>query len=221
MAEKRRGEALYRAGIVRAAVTVADTQGIDRLSMRRLGEALDVEAMSLYHHIPGKPALLDAMVDWVFEQIAVPTAEEWAEGLRERANSQRAALRRHPWALRLLESRSTPGLANLRHHDAVLGYLRAAGFSLRAAGHAYALLDAFVYGFALQEEALPFDAASAPDVAGAMLNSTSGTHFPNLVAFMRDIVLPGGYDFADEFEVGLTLVLDGVSRLRSGPGGPQ
>ena len=98
---------------------------------------------------------------------------------------------------------------------------RAAGFSLRAAGHAYALLDAFVYGFALQEEALPFDAASAPDVAGAMLNSTSATHFPNLVAFMRDIVLPGGYDFADEFGVGLTLVLDGVSRLRSGPGGPQ
>jgi AcrR family transcriptional regulator len=215
----RRGAALDRAGIVGAAVALADEQGIERLSMRRLGDALEVEAMSLYHHVPGKAALLDAMVDSVFGEIALPGGEDWATGMRGRANSQRAALRRHPWALRLLESRSAPGLANLRHHDAVLGYLREAGFSMRSAGHAYALLDAFVYGFVLQEQALPFDAGTAPQLAASMLASTPEAGFSNLTEFMRDVVLPGGYDFADEFDVGLGLVLDAVANLQSGPPG--
>ncbi|AXJ11758.1 TetR/AcrR family transcriptional regulator [Arthrobacter sp. PM3] len=216
----RRGAALDRAGIVGAAVALADEQGIERLSMRRLGDALGVEAMSLYHHVPGKAVLLDAMVDSVFGEIALPGDGAWADGMRDRARSQRAALHRHPWALRLLESRSAPGVANLRHHDTVLGYLRDAGFSIRAAGHAYALLDAFVYGFVMQEQALPFDAGSAPQLAATMLASTPGADFPNLTAFMRDVVLPGGYDFADEFEVGLALVLDAVANLQSGPPRP-
>lgn len=212
----RRGAALDRAGIVGAAVALADEQGIERLSMRRLGDVLGVEAMSLYHHVPGKAALLDAMVDSVFGEITVPGGGDWAGGMRDRARSQRAALHRHPWALRLLESRSAPGPANLRHHDAVLGYLYDAGFTVRSAGHAYALLDAFVYGFVLQEQALPFDAGTAPQLAASMLASTPEVDFPNLTAFMRDVVMPGGYDFADEFDVGLALVLEAVAQLQAG-----
>ncbi|MDQ4501564.1 TetR/AcrR family transcriptional regulator [Sinomonas sp. ASV322] len=213
----RRGAGLSRDEIVAKAITVADAEGFERLSMRRLGDALGVEAMSLYHHMPNKIALLDAMVDCVFEEITLPAGTDWQAGMRTRARSQREALRRHPWALRLLESRSAPGPANLRHHDAVLGFLRGAGFSIRAAGHAYALLDAFVYGFAVQEQALPFDAETASELASSMLGGAAGAGFPHLAEFMRAVILPGGYDFADEFDVGLDLVLDALESLRKRP----
>ncbi|WP_415857259.1 TetR/AcrR family transcriptional regulator [Sinomonas sp. G460-2] len=214
----KRGTNLSRGAIIARAVSLADAEGIDRLSMRRLGETLGVEAMSLYHHVPNKTALLDEMVDSVFAEISLPSGD-WRSGLGARARSQRAALHRHPWALPLLESRSTPGLANLRHHDTVLGYLRGAGFGVRDAGHAYALLDAFVFGFVVQEQALPFDAESAAGMAASMLEGQAGTNqlgqgFPHLEEFMREVVMPGGYDFADEFEVGLGLVLASVASLR-------
>ncbi|WP_422934791.1 TetR/AcrR family transcriptional regulator [Sinomonas sp. P47F7] len=224
----KRSTNLSRGAIIARAVSLADAEGIDRLSMRRLGETLGVEAMSLYHHVPNKTALLDEMVDSVFAEISLPSGD-WRSGLGARARSQRTALHRHPWALPLLESRSTPGLANLRHHDAVLGYLRGAGFGVRDAGHAYALLDAFVFGFVVQELALPFDAESAAGMAASMLEGQVGTAqpdhgqpdhgqaswgFPHLKEFMREVVMPGGYDFADEFEVGLGLVLESVASLR-------
>jgi AcrR family transcriptional regulator len=211
----RRGTSLTRDEIIERAVALADTEGIERLSMRRLGEALGVEAMSLYHHVPNKTALLDAMVDSVFAELVLPSGDDWRAALRHRAESQRATLRRHPWALHLLESRTTPGLANLRHHDAVLGFLRGAGFDVRPAGHAYALLDAFVFGFAVQEQELPFDAETAPELAASMLEGQAGTGFPHLEEFMREVVLRGDYDFADEFDVGLDLVLDAVASLRT------
>lgn len=210
----RRSTNLNRSEIVAQAVSLADSGGIEKLSMRRLGETLGVEAMSLYHHVPNKTSLLDEMVDSVFAEIELPSGG-WRSGLGNRARSQRAALHRHPWALPLLESRSTPGLANLRHHDAVLGYLRGAGFSVRAAGHAYALLDAFVYGFVVQEQALPFDAESAPAMASSMLEAQAAEGFPHLEEFMREVVASGGYDFADEFGIGLDLVLDTVASLRA------
>ena len=209
----RRGASLNRSEIVTQAISLADASGLDRLSMRRLGETLGVEAMSLYHHVPNKTALLDAMIDSVFEEIALPRTSDWRAGLRERAQSQRAVLHRHPWALLLLESRSTPGLANLRHHDAVLGYLRGAGFSVRGSGHAYALVDAFVYGFVIQEQALPFDAESGPELAASMLAGQAGAGFPHLEEFMREAIMSGGYDFAEEFAVGLDLVLDAIAAL--------
>ncbi|MEA5455635.1 TetR/AcrR family transcriptional regulator [Sinomonas sp. JGH33] len=213
----RRGAGLTRDEIIAKAMALADSDGFDSLSMRRLGEALGVEAMSLYHHVPNKTALLDAMVDRVFEEIALPAGSDWKLGMSSRAHAQRLALRRHPWALRLLESRATPGPANLRHHDDVLGYLRDAGFGVRAAGHAYALLDAFVYGFVVQEQALPFDAETGPQLASSLLDGAAGTGFPHLEEFMRAVVVPGGYDFADEFEVGLSLVLDALENLRKRP----
>ncbi|RYU12225.1 TetR/AcrR family transcriptional regulator [Nocardioides iriomotensis] len=206
---------LTREAVVEAAVAMADAEGLDRLSMRRLGERLGVEAMSLYHHVPNKTALLDAMVDQVFAEMAVPQGDDWRAGLRERAVAQRAALRRHGWALAVMESRATPGYETIRHHDATLGFLRRTGFTVRATGHAYALLDAYVMGFLLQEQQLPFDDASAPDVAAGILDQHAAVELPHLAEFMSEVVLAGGYDFADEFDVGLDLVLDAVGGLRT------
>lgn len=193
------------------AVRLAD-ENIGRLTMRRLGAELGVEAMSLYHHVRDKSALLDAMVDLVFAQIADPQGPDWRDGLARRAASQRATLNRHPWALELVESRATPGTATLRHHDAVLGYLISAGFGVRAAGHVFSLVDAYVYGFVLQERQLPFDSASAPDAVHTMFDAHSSADLPHLRRLTHEVVLAGGYDYADEFDV----VLDAVARLRHG-----
>jgi AcrR family transcriptional regulator len=205
---------LSRATIVATAVAVADRDGLEKVSMRRLGDQLGVEAMSLYNHVPSKSALLDAMVDTVLGEITVPTDRDWRTGLRGRCVGQRRVFHAHRWSLSVVESRGTPGLANLRHHDGVLGYLRESGFSTRAAGHAYSMLDAYVMGFVLQEQQLPFDAASAPDVAESMLAAHPLGELPHLEAFVREVVGAGDYDYADEFEVGLDLLLDAVATLR-------
>src|SRR5205809_6978122 len=116
---------LSRQRVLRAAVALADRGGVGSLSMRRLAQELGVEAMSLYHHVANKDDILDGIVDVVFSEIDLPPGDaDWRAAMRQRAVSARQALRRHPWAAALMESRSTPGPANLRHHDAVLGILR-------------------------------------------------------------------------------------------------
>jgi AcrR family transcriptional regulator len=205
---------LSRTTIVAAAVAVADRDGLEKVSMRRLGDQLGVEAMSLYNHVPSKAALLDAMVDTVLGEITVPTDGDWRTGLHGRCVGQRRVFHAHRWALGVVESRRNPGLPNLRHHDAVLGYLRGTGFSTRAAGHVYSMLDAYVMGFVLQEQQLPFDSASAPEVAESMLAAHPPAELPHLEAYYREVVSAGDYDYADEFDVGLDLVLDAVATLR-------
>lgn len=212
------GTPLSRDAVVAAAIALAGEEGLGRLSMRRLGERLGVEAMSLYHHVRGKPALLDAMVDAVFAEIAVPQAgEPLREGLRRRAVSQRAVLHRHHWALGLLESRSHPGPATLAHHDAMLGFLYAAGWASVPVGHAYALLDAYVYGFVLQEQQLPIEPGTAGETAAAMLGAHPALALPHLARFAAEVVAQPGYDFAAEFDAGLALVLDAVVSLAPSP----
>jgi AcrR family transcriptional regulator len=150
---------LNRDRVLRAAVALADENGIGSLSMRKLGEALGVEAMSLYNHVASRGDLLDGMIDLVFGEIGLPPGGAgWKTAMRQRALSARQALSRHPWAIGLMESRSTPGPATLRHHDAVLGSLRQAGFPVALAAHAFSVLDSYIYGFALQEASLPFEA---------------------------------------------------------------
>jgi AcrR family transcriptional regulator len=184
--------------------------------MRRLGRELGVEAMSLYNHVADKDAVLDAMVDAVFAEIAVPRAERgWMEEMRARCHSARAALARHRWAIGLMDSRTSPGPATLRHHDAVLGCLRAHGFTVAMAAHAFALLDSYVYGFALQETSLPFDTPEeTAEVAASMLTEIPTDEHPHLTEMARDHVLSPGYDFGDEFAYGLELVLDALERAR-------
>jgi hypothetical protein len=147
-----------------------------------------------------------------------PGGVAWRTALRERAGSARAALARHPWAVGLLESRRRPGPATLRQHDAVIGCLRNAGFPVALTAHAYAALDSYVYGFALQEATLPFrNTRELEEVAAALLPQLAGA-FPHLAELAREHVLRPGYAFGEEFEFGLELILDGLERLRVGLG---
>jgi AcrR family transcriptional regulator len=214
---------LTRDLVLRGAVELADRGGIDALTMRSLAQHLGVEAMSLYHHVANKEALLDGMVDVVFAEFHLPRAgEAWAAEMRLRADSARAALTRHRWAVGLMDSRSTPGPESLRHHDAVLGCLRAGGFSVPMAAHAFALLDAHLYGFMIQELSLPFQDSQNLDVlADSIMGDLLDGALPHLVELTREHVLQPGYSFGDEFGYGLDLMLEGLERRRRAdrPGG--
>ena len=212
---------LTRQRVLRAAVALADGGGVGSLSMRKLAQELGVEAMSLYHHVANKDDVLDGMVDVVFGEIGLPSGEAgWKEAMRRRAISAREALRRHPWAIGLMESRSTPGPANLRHHDAVLGILRSAGFPIELAGHAYSLLDSYVYGFALTEASLPFDTPEeTAEVAQAIMAEFPANAYPHLTELAVEHVLQPGYDYGDEYGFGLDLILDGLERALGDQGG--
>ena len=201
--------------VLQAAVTLADREGVGSLSMRRLARELGVEAMSLYHHVPGKQALLDGMVDLVFGEIELPAGDgDWKAAMRRRAVSAREVLARHPWAIALMESRRTPGPANLRHHDAVLGCLRRAGFPVALTAHAYSILDAYIYGFALQEAGLPFDTPEeTAEVAAGIMDAFTAEAYPHLTELATEHVLQPGYDYGDEYAFGLELILDGLERL--------
>jgi AcrR family transcriptional regulator len=205
---------LTRERILQAALVMADAGGIESVSMRKLGEAVGVEAMSLYNHVPGKADLLDGLIDLVFSEIELPsTGVGWQTAMRGRAVAIRAALARHRWAIGLMESRTTPGPATLRHHDAVLGCLRGAGFPVALAAHAYALLDSYIYGFALQEASLPFDTGEeTAELAQAMLAQFPAQEYPHLAEFTFRHVLQPGYDYGSEYVYGLDLILDGLDR---------
>jgi AcrR family transcriptional regulator len=206
-----RREPLSRDRVLRAAVALADEGGIGALSMRKLGEALGVEAMSLYNHVASKDDLLDGMVDAVFSEIDLPAGGGWKLAMRQRAISAREVLGRHRWAIGLMESRSSPGPATLRHHDAVLGCLRGAGFSVALTAHAYSLLDSYIYGFALQEASLPFDTAEqTSEVAQEIFEQLPAGEYPHLTELTVQHVLQPGYSYSHEFEIGLDLILDSL-----------
>ncbi len=206
---------LSRDRILAAGVAFADDHGIASLSMRKLGDELGVEAMSLYNHVANKDELLDGMVDVVFGEILVPPgAADWKTAMRERAQSARQALWRHPWAIALMSTRTSPGPAILRHHDAVIGSLRAAGFTVALAAHAFSLLDSYIYGFALQEATLPFGETEeeTAEVARTMLAEVPADTYPHLTELTVEHILRPGYDYGDEFAFGIDLILDGLER---------
>ena len=207
---------LSRDRVLRAAVALADRDGISSLSMRKLGEALGVEAMSLYNHVASKSDLLDGMIDIVFGEVDLPSGDgDWKAAMRRRAISARQALRRHRWAIGLMESRTSPGPATLRHHDAVLGCLRQAGFPVEMTAHAYALLDSYIYGFALQEAGLPFGSGEeAAQVARDISGQFPAGQYPYLTEMAVEHIFKPGYDFGDEFEIGLDLILVGLDKFR-------
>ncbi|MFJ9457481.1 TetR/AcrR family transcriptional regulator [Kitasatospora sp. NPDC101447] len=211
-------ETLTRRRVLEAAVELADAGGLETLSMRKLGQAVGVEAMSLYNHVANKEDLLDGMVDLVFDEVELPVpGDDWQRAMRQRAISVRLALSRHRWAIGLMESRATPGPATLRHHDAVLGCLRRAGFSLALTAHAVSALDSYVYGFALQEKALPFDTPEeTAEVAESILSGFDAGEYPYLTEIATAHVLRPGYAYGDEFTFGLDLILDGLRRQQTG-----
>jgi AcrR family transcriptional regulator len=208
---------LTRERVQRAAIAAADAGGLEALTMRRLAEVLEVAPMALYRHVANKDDLIDGMVDLVFGEVGLPlSGADWRTAMRRRAISLRDVLMRHRWAIGIMESRANPGPATLRHHDAVLGSLRAGGFSVAMAAHAYSLLDSYIYGFALTKMNLPFGTDDVADVAEAMLQPYPANEYPNMVEILTEHVAMPGYNYGDEFEYGLDLILDGLGRVRDG-----
>ena len=209
---------LSRERVLEAALTLADASGLESLSMRKLGQELGVEAMSLYNHVANKDAILDALVDKVVGEIDFPSDEaDWKPAMRQRAISARAAFRRHPWAAGLMDSRTNPGPAALGYYDAVLRTLRESGFSIEMAAHAFSVMDSYIYGFIHQELSLPFDSGEeAAEVAEAIVAQMPTDEYPYLTEMAVEHAMQPGYDYADEFEYGLDLILDALERAQTG-----
>ena len=218
---------LSKERVLHAAVTLAARDGIESLTMRKLADELGAGAMSLYHYVPNKEELLDGMIDIVFSEIELPsTGIDWKTALRQRAISTRQVLNRHRWAVGLMESRLTPGPASLRLHNAVLGCLREAGFSIEMTIQAYSVQDAYIYGFALQEKSLPFDSAEQSaavaeeqarqfaELAEERKFAALADEFPYLAEVVAGHVAKVGYDFTAAFEYGLDLILGALEKRR-------
>jgi AcrR family transcriptional regulator len=211
-----RRNTLSKETVLRTAVTLADEAGTGVPSMRKLGQRLGVEAMSLYHHFRNKDVILDGMIDLVFGEIELPPDDlDWRTATRRRAASMRQALIRHPWAIGLMDSRTGSGHATLRHQDAVIGCLRSGGFSIAGAAHAVSVLDGYIYGFTLQELSLPFTTpAELEEVTDSILEQLPREEFPHLTEMIVDHALKPGYAYAEEFDIGLDLILDGLEQRR-------
>ena len=213
---------LSSARVLQAAVVLADEAGLEAFSMRGLAQELGVVPMALYKHVANKDALVDGMVDIVFSEIELPPGDlDWRSAMRRRASSTREALKRHTWAIGMMESRH-PGPANLRNHNAVMGCLREAGFSFEMAVHAYSAQDAYIYGFALQERDLGFDAPGSAGEAAQRRAETIGAleDYPYLVEIVTKLP-ESGYDNALEFAWGLDLILDGLEQLQRTAAAPM
>ncbi|MGB3259167.1 MAG: TetR/AcrR family transcriptional regulator C-terminal domain-containing protein [Ornithinimicrobium sp.] len=210
---------LSRDRVLRGALTLADEIGVEAFTMRKLAVALQVKPMTIYHHVPGKEQILDGIVDLVFAEIELPpTHLDWTEAMRRRCISAREVLNQHPWAPPLMESRTSPGPASMRHHDAVLGCLRGGGLSLATTAHAYAILDSYVYGFTLQEAHLPFlGDADLSQLAEQILQTYPADVYPHFVELTTQHVLQPGYSFGNSFEVGLDLILTGIAGSAAQP----
>ena len=197
---------------------LADRGGVEAMTMRRVAQELGVEAMSLYHHVPNKDAILDGVIDVVFASIELPPTDrdDWRDAMRTRACSARAVLSQHRWALGLMDSRPDPGPATLRHHDAVLGILRAAGFTVPMAAHAVSIIDSYIGGFVLQEANLPLRTPEeVEEVAGGILEHLPADQLPHLTEMITEHALRPGYDHGTEFDYGLDLILDGLDARRA------
>ena len=213
-----RREPLDRAQVLRAALQMADAGGIESLSMRKLAQAVEVEAMSLYNHVSGKEDILDGLVDLIAGELEVPAiGGDWKQAMRTRAISAHAVLMRHPWATMLFASRLNIGPNMLRYVDATIGCLRAAGFSYPMADHAWNAVDAYVYGFTLLKLNFPLDPTEYASAAKQFLPLIPVEHFPHLNGMSREVIA-GRHDGLHQLEIGLDPLLDGLERLLESEG---
>lgn len=209
---KKKRQPLTRERVLDAALGYADEHGIENLSMRKLGELLGVEAMSLYKHVANKDEILDGLVDRVAGEIELPSAEgKWKDAMRRRAISAHQVLLRHPWATMLIVSRASVGPCMLRYVDATLGCLRRAGFSFAAADHAWNAIDSYVYGFTLQRLNFPFQPEEYAAAAASYLPHIPEEQFPYMYGLSKQVA-DGQHDGVNELEFGLDLLLDGLER---------
>ena len=201
---------LSRERVLDRAMAIADAGGIGSLTIRSLAQELGVKPMSVYHYVANKDEIIDGIVDRVYGEMELPSAEgDWRAEMHRRCTSAREVLGRHPWAIPLLQSRTAPGPATLHHHEAVIACLRGSGLSLEMTAHALALIDSYVFGFALSEAALPIHGPeSVPEIAEAIMQRFATGAYPHLLEFSTEHVMKPGYDFGEEFEFGLGVVLD-------------
>ncbi len=214
---RQKREPLSRERVLAAAVAVADAEGYGSLTIRSLARRLDVQPMAIYYYVANKGEILDGILDLVFSEIELPSADgDWRTRMAHRAHSARSVLGRHSWAIVLMQSGTAPGPATLRHHNAIIGSLREAGFSVKMTAHAYALLDSYIYGFALSEAALPINGPeTVAEVAESMMEQQPLDDYPHLAEFAAEHILQPDYDFSLEFQFGLDLILDGLGRSLS------
>ena len=212
---------LSRDRVLAGAITVADRGGLGALTIRTLAQELGVKPMSVYHYVANKDEIIDGIVDLVYNEIDLPVpGGDWRTEMRRRANSARRVLAGHPWATALLQSRLHPGPATLRHHNAFIATLRTAGFSVELTAHAFALIDSYVFGFALSENALPIHGPdSVANTAASMMHFFDAEAYPSLLEFTMEHIMRPDYDFGEEFEYGLNLILDGLARSIPANGG--
>lgn len=219
---------LTREAVLRRAVDLADADGLPALTMRRLAEELGVEAMSLYHHVAGKDALLDGIADLVFEEVleAAPIGPDlddvragrarWEDAVRARILGARAVMLRHPWAPLLIASRPAIGFAASRHVDALVGLMRAGGLSHDLIHHGLHALGSRLHGFTQEVGAPDPSAAEARAAARAMID-----RLPHLAAMLEAVAHDdagstlGWCDDQSEFEFALDVVLEGLARRAS------
>jgi AcrR family transcriptional regulator len=216
---------LSRERVLHAAVRLADEQGLSAVSMRRVGQELGVEAMSLYHHVQGKDGLLDAMVEFVCAQVNAAVADlrapdpaaDWQGALRARALAARSVMLQHKWVPGVLESRTTMTVPVVLYFDGVVGILRAGGFSHDLTHHALHALGSRVLGFSQEL----FDPGAAGNDASEEQLAAMATQIPNLVDMLGNVAHVDGPDATlgwcddqTEFEFGLDVLLDGLERRR-------
>jgi AcrR family transcriptional regulator len=216
---KTRRDPLTREKVLEEALALADSSGLDAVSMRQVALGLGVEAMSLYRHVANKVDLLDGLVELIAGQWSVPSPDtSWQEALRTRAFSMRENLNRHPWAANLIEARSSTGPKLLRHHDSTIGILRKAGFSVELAFNTTVALNSYVYGFVLQEQAW-YNPKPSPNLHAPMPNPAD---YP-AIAEMRDFVMaknrvlaesenPAAKRYFADFDFALDLLIEGIER---------
>ena len=205
---------LSRDRILRSALRIADREGVAALSMRRLGQALGCEAMSLYNHVANKDDVLDGIVDLVIGEMEPPTpdAPDWRRAMHRRAHSAHEVLLRHPWSAALIVSRVNAGPHNLAYVDATLGCLLGAGFSFELADRAWNAIDSHVHGFTLLELNFPFEPDAYATAAAAYLPSLPAERYPHLHALTVEVA-EGRHRGIHDFDFGLELILDGLERL--------
>ncbi len=216
--ENKRRRTLSADRVLAEAVSLADESGIESLSMRKLGQALGVEAMSLYNHVANKEEILDGIVDRVVGEIEIPSGEtDWKTAMRQRAVSARKVFLRHPWVTTLIESRIKMSPVRVRYFDATIGALRAGGFSIELAYHAFLTLDSYIYGFNLHEVSWQFEPEERQDVAADLGSQVSAEEYPFIAEIMEFVLSPDNArdkaGYVAEFEFGLNLVLDGLEKL--------
>jgi len=218
---------LSRRRVLRAAVELADRDGIDSLTMRRLAQEVGVEAMSLYHHVANKEAVFDGVVEVILEEImaavddvgAPPPEEDWQAALRTRILAAREVLLRHRWAPQVLETRTTTSPVFIAYYDHVIGILRAGGFSFDLAHRAVHVLGSRALGFA--QELFQPDGAQATNAGAAAMMEQLADRFPNIAGMLADAIHDdpdGTLGFCDdqfEFEFALDLILEGLERRRA------